>query len=57
MEGFNERTTASVPIQDCLNRGVHPKAKCQKRAKCILQLADLEHAEAVVLNSRTFPDV
>jgi len=28
MEGFNERTTASVPIQDCLNRGVHPIELC-----------------------------
>src|SRR5271165_6823566 len=24
-EGFNERPTTSVPIENCLNEGVHPK--------------------------------
>ena len=29
-EGFNERPTASVPIENCLNEGVHPIRVCRK---------------------------
>ena len=29
------KTTASVPIDDCLNRGVHPTGLCHKRAVCL----------------------
>ncbi len=40
-----------TPSPSPLGFGVNPSVET------ILQLADLEHAEAVVLNSRTFPDV
>jgi hypothetical protein len=33
MEGFNPRPTASVPIAECLNGGVHPMQLCQNCAK------------------------